>query len=56
MIEEAVQEFCIDLKKSWFIGDAESDRRAAQRAGCKFVKSDTNSNLYYAVDLILQTT
>lgn len=56
MIEEAIKEFCIDIKKSWFIGDAVSDEETAYRAGCKFVKSNTDSNLCYAVDFILQTT
>ena len=37
MIEEAVRDFHIDLKRSFLIGDKSSDIEAGNRAGCKTI-------------------
>ena len=37
MIEQAVRDFGIDLKKSFVIGDKASDIEAGRRAGCKTI-------------------
>ncbi|SMH72292.1 D-glycero-alpha-D-manno-heptose-1,7-bisphosphate 7-phosphatase [Candidatus Nitrosotalea okcheonensis] len=51
MINQAVQEFEIDLTTSWFLGDSESDKEAATRAGCNFALVCNNLNI--VVDQIL---
>lgn len=53
MIDSAVKEFQIDLKKSWFIGDSESDMEVAKQVGCNFFKVGIKINLKHAVDHIL---
>ena len=37
MLEKAVEDFDIDLKKSWVIGDATSDIQLGKNAGCKII-------------------
>lgn len=53
MIDSAVKEFQIDLKKSWFIGDSESDMEVAKQVGCNFFKVGIKTDLKHAVDHIL---
>ncbi|WP_027218673.1 HAD-IIIA family hydrolase [Butyrivibrio fibrisolvens] len=60
MIIKAAEDFNIDLRKSWMIGDGENDIRAGMAAGCKTVKigeacgSDVNTDsLFEAIRIIL---
>ncbi len=45
MIEEAVRDFGIDLKKSFVIGDKASDIEAGHRVGCKTIFLAGNNTL-----------
>ncbi len=45
LINKAVQEFNIDLKKSYFIGDATIDAQTAKNAGIKFIGVKTGYGL-----------
>ena len=40
MLFKAAQEFNIDLKNSWMVGDSENDIKAGIAAGCKTVLLD----------------
>jgi len=42
LILRAAEDLAIDLKKSWLIGDKESDVEAARRAGCRGVMVPSN--------------
>jgi len=53
LIQDAIREFSIDIKESWFIGDKDSDMIAAQSIGCNAIKIQTNSNIKDAVLKIL---
>jgi histidinol-phosphate phosphatase family protein len=56
LIEAAARERGIDLSKSWFVGDKESDMEAAKRAGCRGIKVPTNNHgLAIAVRRIIAT-
>ena len=43
---EALKEFKIDKKKSYFIGDTDSDRKAAKKFKIKYFNVDNNTDLY----------
>lgn len=45
LVYQAANEFDIDLKKSYFIGDSISDYECAQNAGCKFILIKTGNGL-----------
>lgn len=45
MILQAADDFNIDLKKSWMIGDGESDKNAAEAAGCNAIIIPSNGDL-----------
>ena len=47
LIFEACQDFDIDLKNSYFIGDSISDLDAAGNAGCKGILLKQHQNLFY---------
>ena len=49
MILDAAQEFGIDLKKSWMVGDRWRDVQAGQKAGCRtiLVKTSFEGDDYY---------
>ena len=49
LIFEACQDFDIDLKNSYFIGDSISDLDAAGNAGCKGILSKQHQNLFELV-------
>ena len=53
MLLEAIQEFNIDPKLSWMIGDNDSDIQAGLNVGCQTIKIGKNINLQKAVDKIL---
>lgn len=53
MLLEAIQEFNIDPKLSWMIGDNDSDIQAGLNVGCQTIKIGKNINLEKAVDKIL---
>ena len=53
MLLEAIQEFNIDPKLSWMIGDNDSDIQAGLNVGCQTVKIEKNINLQKAVEKIL---
>lgn len=46
MFEKALKEFKIDKKKSYFIGDTDSDRKAAKKFKIKYFNVDNNTDLY----------
>ena len=52
MLEKAMARFDIDASKSYFIGDAERDILAGEKAGVKSIKIESNSNLLSIIKLI----
>jgi D-glycero-D-manno-heptose 1,7-bisphosphate phosphatase len=57
LIINAARDFGIDVNRSWFVGDKRTDAIAAERAGCQFLKVETNApgSLMKAVDIIFET-
>ena len=53
LIYKAVLENRIDISKSWFIGDSDSDKQAALDANCKFLLNKTDDNINSLIDIIL---
>lgn len=53
LILRAACELKIDLQKSWMIGDNETDVEAAIKSGCKYFKINSNDELPFIVDKIL---
>jgi len=49
LVERAVEDWGVHLEESVFIGDSDSDTGCAAAAGVKFVKLETNGNLYELV-------
>jgi len=45
MFEKAVSRFAIDVKKSFFIGDRETDVEAGNKAGLKTIKVEANQDM-----------
>lgn len=56
MLKKAAEDFNIDLKNSWMIGDAEYDKKAGEAAGCKTKIIPTDGDLFIAVKQILEGT
>lgn len=55
MLLEAANEFNIDLRKSWMIGDGENDTKAGEAAGCRWLRIGKDcKNLKEAIDRILE--
>lgn len=54
MLHKAAEDFNIDLSRSYMIGDGENDIKAANAAGCKAVKIETDGDLLGAVEHILE--
>ena len=54
MLLKAAEDFNIDLSRSYMIGDGENDIKAANAAGCKAVKIETDGDLLGAVEHILE--
>ncbi|WP_200763490.1 D-glycero-beta-D-manno-heptose 1,7-bisphosphate 7-phosphatase [Nitrosophilus alvini] len=57
MIKKAAEDFDIDLKKSWMIGDKERDIEAAHRAGIEntILIGDIDTSAKFKVNSILDT-
>jgi len=53
LLLKAINEFDIDIKKSWLIGDNDSDIEAANNIGCKSLKINKENNLNNLVNEIL---
>ncbi len=53
LIQKASLENGINLKKSWFIGDSDSDKQAALSANCKFLLNKTDNSINSLIDFIL---
>ncbi|MEA3448669.1 MAG: HAD family hydrolase [Bacteroidota bacterium] len=53
MLEKAIARFDIDKSRAVFIGDAERDVEAANRAGVRGIKIDRNSNIFPVVKQII---
>ncbi len=53
LFKNAIDEFCIDIENSWFIGNNETDVLAGKRIGCKIIKIQTNSSLKEATTKII---
>lgn len=54
LFEKAIEDFDIDVKNSWLIGDNQSDIMAGQKIGCKTILIKANSGLEEAVQQILK--
>ncbi|HNQ60944.1 MAG TPA: HAD family hydrolase [Bacteroidia bacterium] len=52
MLEKAIARFNVDKTKSWFIGDAERDIEAANKAGIQSILIQANSSLLDIVPLL----
>jgi histidinol-phosphate phosphatase family protein len=52
MIKNALSDFCIDISKSWLIGDSNSDIEVAKKFGLKSIKIERNGDLLQAVKKI----
>lgn len=53
MINLAIEEFHLDKKQCWLIGDGARDVKAAESAGIKAIKVHKNQDLTPAIDKIL---
>lgn len=53
LFKNAIDEFCIDVENSWFIGNNETDMLAGKRIRCKIIKIQTNSSLKEATSKII---
>ena len=54
LILQAINEFSIDVSKSWMIGDSETDIQAGEKAGCKTIflkKNDSFTNILKIIEL-----
>lgn len=54
MLIQAAEDFNIDLKQSWMIGDGEHDKGAGKAAGCKTKMIPTDGNLGDIIKEILE--
>lgn len=55
MINLAIEEFRVDKKQAWLIGDGTRDIKAAEAAGIKPIKIHKNQDITAAIDQILGT-
>jgi D-glycero-D-manno-heptose 1,7-bisphosphate phosphatase len=53
LILQASNDFNIDLKSSWMIGDNESDMLSGQNAGCRTIKLNHQKDLISSINHIL---
>jgi len=51
-IEKAIARFNIDRKKSWLVGDRDSDIEAGKLSGLKTIKVKANEDMSFLVDVI----
>ncbi len=52
LLEKAIARFQVDAVKSYFIGDAERDIQAGEKAGVKAIKIQPNSSLMNVIHLV----
>ena len=55
LLLKAIDDFSIDAKNSWFIGDRDSDIQAGKSVGCNTLKIQNDVNLEKAAHLILES-
>jgi len=55
LFKKAIDDWNIDLKSSWLIGDQDSDIQAGQLLGCKTIKIAENSRINEAIQRILNS-
>ena len=53
MFDQVNEKYDIDYANSWFVGDFESDREVASRAGLKFVLAKGSNGLIKAAEQII---
>ena len=54
LILQAINEFSIDVSKSWMVGDSKTDIQAGEKAGCKTIllkKNDSFTNILKIIEL-----
>ena len=54
LLIKAIQDFEINPKKSWMLGDSNSDLESGRSVGCNVMKIDSDVNLEKAVKLIME--
>jgi len=52
MILQAINEFSIDVSKSWMVGDSKTDIEAGRKAGCKTIFLDENDSFKKILKII----
>ena len=55
LLIKAIQDFKIDPKESWMIGDSNSDLESGRLVGCNVMKINNHVNLEKAVELIIES-
>lgn len=55
MLEKAIARYNVDSENSWFIGDADRDIEAADKAGIQAIRIQANSSLLDIIPQILKT-
>lgn len=53
LVLQAATDWEIDISKSWFIGDSESDGQCAKNAGVKFIMMPTDGSLLKSMQEVL---
>jgi len=56
LFEDAIKKFQLDPKKSWVIGDNDSDISAGKKIGCNTIKILTDDDLGTYIDQILKNS
>lgn len=52
LILQAINEFSIDVSKSWMVGDSKTDIEAGRKAGCKTIFLDENDSFKKILKII----
>ena len=55
LLIKAIQDFKINPKESWMIGDSNSDLESGRLVGCNIMKINNHVNLEKAVELIIES-
>ena len=55
LLEKAIARFRIDTAESWFIGDADRDIEAGEKAGVRTIKIEVNESLISIAEKIVNT-
>lgn len=56
MVNRAIEEFHIDKRQSWFIGDGSRDVECAEAAGVRSIRIHKNQDITPAIEQILKKT